>query len=527
MTPKIRVAAPPLTLVRAVEDAQALLAEFADRARNQSGGSDPLPGLLAQCAQLYKDTRAATEPYRTLLYDDPGMLGPLAEVLHRAPNLIILANGSTAKTPGLVAADRIMGLDLTHQLDRHNESIDLAVVLTAFTAMITLLQDGLTRTGQRLVVLRPVALPQDADGSGPGPPAPDLQPARTVLVLRHPASSFEHAVEGTDLDAFCTRWHEYLDSNRHIITLRHEILLQAPVRFAASLGQGLDLAFPNGPSVSAPSSNAKTPFPEASRLSPDDQSLPSYVELCARLGYAASPDRSAAAAGFPAPDSAKPYHRAILVVGHPRTGTAFAASLLTALGLEVGHERDGKDGISSWMFAVEDAKNPYAIDPVAASRRNLHWDHLLHPVRDVATAVPSIMRENAYAPLSLAFRRYHILRETGTDLDLQVDGFAKAVLSLLEWSRIIDRLAPGLVFRIEDQQDRLLTYLRNHELISGIAMPAPAAIKTNDDKAYQGFHYPKPAIGAADWAKLDPPTWLGVVTYCQRYGYDLPSRDEA
>ena len=44
------------------------------------------------------------------------------------------------------------------------------------------------------------------------------------------------------------------------------------------------------------------------------------------------------------------YHVPILAVGHPRCGTGYAASLLQQFGLDVGHERAGRDGLSSWMF---------------------------------------------------------------------------------------------------------------------------------------------------------------------------------
>lgn len=524
MTRKFGFASAPLPLVRAVAEAQALLADFAGRARLQKGDSDPLPSLLAQCAQLVHDTHADAEPYRRLLYSDPDMLGPLAQALHRAPNVVLLASASAAETPGSMAVDRVSGLNLIHRLDQTSASVDPALVADASAAMLTTLQHGLIRGGQHLVQLQSVAMPRDDAGSGFAAAQPGPQPARRILVLRHPAINFERDA-GIDLNAYCTGWLDYLDRNPDLTILRYETLTAAPARFAADLGFGLDLAFPDHAPISGSPSPTKTPFPTQSRLDPDDQSLPSYVELCTRLGYVTSPDPAAPPALVT--DIAKPYHRTILVVGHPRTGTAFAAALLTALGLDIGHERDGKDGISSWMFAVEDAQNPYAVDPVAASRCQLRWDHLLHPVRNIVSAVPSIMREDAHAPLSLAFRSHHILRETGTDLDLQVDAFAKAVLSMLEWSRIIERLKPALVFRIEDQQDRLVAYLRNNALIAHSKMPPSGTVKTNEDKAYQGFYYPKPTIGAADWAKLDAATWSGVVAYCQRYGYDVPSRDEA
>jgi len=102
------------------------------------------------------------------------------------------------------------------------------------------------------------------------------------------------------------------------------------------------------------------------------------------------------------------YYRDFLIVGHPRCGTGFTAQFLRQMGLDVGHEADGKDGLASWMFAVDGAV-PYAQSPVARRREAMRWGALIQPVRNIATAVPSIMRDNIFAPPSYAFRRSRIL----------------------------------------------------------------------------------------------------------------------
>ena len=63
------------------------------------------------------------------------------------------------------------------------------------------------------------------------------------------------------------------------------------------------------------------------------------------------------------------FARPLLFVGHPRSGTGFAAELSAQFGLDIGHERDGADGISSWMFAVDADENPWALSPAARTRR--------------------------------------------------------------------------------------------------------------------------------------------------------------
>ena len=42
----------------------------------------------------------------------------------------------------------------------------------------------------------------------------------------------------------------------------------------------------------------------------------------------------------------------VLVTGHPRSGTGYASKCLQDIGLDVGHEKIGKNGISSWLWAA-------------------------------------------------------------------------------------------------------------------------------------------------------------------------------
>lgn len=217
------------------------------------------------------------------------------------------------------------------------------------------------------------------------------------------------------------------------------------------------------------------------------------------------------------------FHRSFLVTGHPRTGTGFTAKLMGQIGLEIGHESDGKDGVSSWMMAVDDPQNPWAMHPIASSRSWLHWDYLLHPVRDIASAVPSIMRENSHAPASFEFRRRHILQHTGRDLAVPgLSDFERAVVSLTNWSRIIHNSAPHLHFRIEDGVEDLLTFLENQGFPVRARSSNLDTSPVNENKLYQGKRYPKPDITTLDWLSLSEAIWADVVWYCETYGYPLP-----
>lgn len=219
----------------------------------------------------------------------------------------------------------------------------------------------------------------------------------------------------------------------------------------------------------------------------------------------------------------KKHFRPLLIAGHPRCGTGYAASLCGQLGLDVGHEKLGRDGISSWMFAVDADENPYALDAVSRTRRAFAWKHLVMPVRSLADAAASVMRESEHAPPSYAFRRQHIAALTGLDLDTLPTPFERAVRSIVAWMRIVHAQQPALWFRIEDQADRLRDFLVEQGLVDAAHRATVLdTAKVNADKAYRGVRHEKPAVDTAAWRALSPETQAEVAWYCATFGYDDP-----
>lgn len=215
------------------------------------------------------------------------------------------------------------------------------------------------------------------------------------------------------------------------------------------------------------------------------------------------------------------YRRRFLIVGHPRCGTGFTAVVFRQLGFDIGHEDDGRDGLSSWMFAVED-NAPWAKAPVARNRRALVVDHLVQPVRDPLTAIPSIMRENDRAPVSFDYRRRHILATFGIDLAGFESRIDAAVASLYFWSRIITEQSPALIFRIEADISKVVSFLRDS--CGGLDInPSELNLSpVNTDKLYKGKRYPKDTLTGSDWRSLNDAAAAWLEAYCRTYGYPSP-----
>jgi GR25 family glycosyltransferase involved in LPS biosynthesis len=213
------------------------------------------------------------------------------------------------------------------------------------------------------------------------------------------------------------------------------------------------------------------------------------------------------------------FARDILIVGHPRCGTGFAANVLRQCGLDIGHESNGADGIASWMFAVEDHA-PYALAPLARNRAALVWKRTILPVRNLADAAPSVIRENTHARPSYQYRRKHILTHFGIDLNDCGSELERALTSILKWIELAERLKPDFTFRIEDQGSELALYLDQSGLAPGARDIALDLAPVNQDKAYRGTVYDKGEVSAEDWDAIPVSLREQAREYCRRYGYE-------
>ena len=208
-------------------------------------------------------------------------------------------------------------------------------------------------------------------------------------------------------------------------------------------------------------------------------------------------------------------HRAFLVTGHPGAGLGSAAALLQNLGLDIGHETAGRDGLASWMFAANAEEYPFAKDPIITCRRSLYWETLLHVVENPLHAIPHIIAADAWTGTEADFRAKAILEETGLDLRRFESAIDRAVLSLAGWSRMVESMRPDLSFRIEDAETTLAAFLSAR----GRAAAHQGVVSRNVG-GREGDGTPPPPT---DWATLSAEARDSLNWYCDRYGYVAPS----
>ena len=78
--------------------------------------------------------------------------------------------------------------------------------------------------------------------------------------------------------------------------------------------------------------------------------------------------------------------RRVLITGCARSGTKYVAHLLTQMGLDVGHEKMGRDGISSWCMATPAQTTPWG----PGLDGTVDFKCVLHQVRHPALVIPSL-----------------------------------------------------------------------------------------------------------------------------------------
>jgi hypothetical protein len=82
----------------------------------------------------------------------------------------------------------------------------------------------------------------------------------------------------------------------------------------------------------------------------------------------------------------KPVQLPLLVTGCGRSGTKYIAFALRRMGLDVRHERLGRDGISSWTMAVRTERRPYGPPSSASS-----FKQIFHQTREPLQVIQSCL----------------------------------------------------------------------------------------------------------------------------------------
>ncbi|SNY05901.1 hypothetical protein SAMN06265827_101172 [Orenia metallireducens] len=153
--------------------------------------------------------------------------------------------------------------------------------------------------------------------------------------------------------------------------------------------------------------------------------------------------------------------RKFLNIGHPRSGTGFTSKLLKKFAYDVGHEVLGEDGISSWMFAVEEDQ---FWGPRGVNRKNYEFEHLIMNIRKPLDIISSVLYTENTVPVSYNLRAKYI-DFTG------LNEIEKAVKSVLGWYKIIQAQNPELILKVDANPEQTLYYYLRYQLEEDVEFP--------------------------------------------------------
>lgn len=215
----------------------------------------------------------------------------------------------------------------------------------------------------------------------------------------------------------------------------------------------------------------------------------------------------------------KAVYKKILCIGHPRTGSGYTSELLISFGLDVCHEKMGKDGISSWMFSVFDWSNPFFLNPYAKSRYFSHFETIIMFARDPLTAIPSIVRENENSLLSYNFRKKHILENLNIEIKSKFQ-IHRAIDTYYYWTKLCIKLNnPEIIFRIEYDEILLFQHLKKKYSINFNTNLLPDK-NVNSNKNYNKRKIDKILISENDWIGLDLEYKAKINELCSTLNYN-------
>ncbi len=198
-----------------------------------------------------------------------------------------------------------------------------------------------------------------------------------------------------------------------------------------------------------------------------------------------------------------PNHQ-VIIIGHPRCGSAYLATLFSAHAYDVRSEEWGEDGIASWTLAIN-PKDLQALKAAGGLRRPVGVEnkYIIHHVRDPIQALPDIIEEDQNRA-SYDYRKKILLTKYQVNLDdyLPLD---RAAISFILWNKMIAEQEPGLVIHVEDA----IAPLREHARKLG----------WNLEKQLKGLPSYTQTKLQVDWSSLRPDLLDVLDAWCLAYKY--------
>lgn len=204
----------------------------------------------------------------------------------------------------------------------------------------------------------------------------------------------------------------------------------------------------------------------------------------------------------------------ILVVGHPRSGTRYVSKVFRTHGIDVQHERMGRHGISSWMFAVDSDHVPYTFDNTFP--RQFSFRRVIHIVRDPVKVIASTAYTEMCKARTVNFMSQYILLNSDVFIEPAVQAF-------LGWNKLIAAQAPDYLIKVEDAEQKIPAMIRQWDIGVLPEMIAETSVPSKDD------HKREHRALTMDAIERSVPAYLfrELVEYSEYLGYSRNGKERS
>jgi hypothetical protein len=166
----------------------------------------------------------------------------------------------------------------------------------------------------------------------------------------------------------------------------------------------------------------------------------------------------------------------------------------------------GKNGISSWMFAVSDIDLPFGKDLYARNSWFVYPLNIALVFREAEKAIPSLIVENAKNIQSYSFRRKWINYYFSVDVNSFVDSDVRALATYVYWYKICLLRSPNLILRLNNI-DNDIQRIAKKLLFFGTKSPVKISHEPiHSKKPYHKYIFKKPDIDFQDLIARSPVT---------------------
>jgi len=192
----------------------------------------------------------------------------------------------------------------------------------------------------------------------------------------------------------------------------------------------------------------------------------------------------------------------LLITGCGRSGTHYTARLLQEMGLDVPHERVGKDGAASWKHIVS-GNFVYVGKNREAEIDSSGFDRILHQVRHPLKVIASMQ---TFSDSTWTYMAKSI------DLDLKAKPVKRAMQAWVRWNQLVETKAQWR-FQIEQLGEQFEEFCQHAGLPVRAIPHVPHEAKDSRTARFKPVTW-------NDIAKIDAALAEDVRQLALRYGYE-------